>query len=144
MVAEDVLHYLYVSRLDARHGPACVAAIFDVSRRRNRPAGLRGALLFDGERFAQLLVGDAQVLAALLEDIRGDDRHAGFRALFDGTDDAAAAAAVGLETVHSGLLAGEWRAGYAPPDALEALDEPLAPAAALAAFLGLLPHCDLD
>ncbi len=107
---------------------SCVADIFDLSRRRNAGLGIQGVLLFDGEAFAQLLHGDAEVLRPLVEAIRSDRRHADFVCLIDDDGELDERAR------------GGWRAGFAPPGALEtlvAVDTPLL------ALSTLLPSCDL-
>jgi hypothetical protein len=105
-----------------------VADIFELSRRRNAGLGIQGLLLFDGEAFAQLLHGEAAVLRPLVDAIRADRRHTAFACLID--DDGA------LDERSQG----GWRAGFAPPGALEALYGGIQPLQALDL---LLPSCDL-
>lgn len=52
-----------------------VSAIEAVSRRKNRAAGISGALLFDGARFCQLLEGAEPEVRGLMERIGVDPRH---------------------------------------------------------------------
>lgn len=105
-----------------------MADIFDLSRRRNAGLGIQGVLLFDGEAFAQLLHGDAAVLRPLVEAIRADRRHTGFVCLIDD------------EGELDERARGAWRAGFAPPGALESL---LGGGLPLQSLNTLLPSCDL-
>lgn len=85
--------YFYVSRLAPAQPVTVVAELLTLSRSFNRGAGITGALLFDGEHFAQLLEGEAGVVQALARRIEVDARHAdidvrldrcgGFERLFD-------------------------------------------------------------
>jgi|GEM_PF-5866106 len=77
---------LYVSQLtpvcdfvDAQH-------IIQDARQRHTGLGLRGALVFDGERFAQLIVGRQDLLDTACTVIEGDARMTGLRLLHRCTD----------------------------------------------------------
>ena len=122
-------HFLYLSRLAAGEGPATVTSILEVSRARNRERDLTGVLVFDGERFAQWLEGPPDQVLALAARLEVDPRHVEMRVLHTGVR----AAAERLATV--------WRAGYAEPADLDALEQ--AGDASLACFLALLPNFDL-
>ena len=52
-----------------------VGAILTSAKRNNGMDGISGVLLFDGERFLQVLEGPADAVAAAFERIRGDARH---------------------------------------------------------------------
>ncbi|MGE0222214.1 MAG: BLUF domain-containing protein [Acetobacteraceae bacterium] len=71
------LVYLSRSRMSAQ--PEDVAEelrdILAVARTFNARAGITGALLFSGERFAQVLEGPRQAVLTLMDHIRCDRRH---------------------------------------------------------------------
>ncbi|WP_152046769.1 BLUF domain-containing protein [Aureimonas psammosilenae] len=52
-----------------------VSAILEASRRNNDPAGITGALLFNGGVFAQVLEGPLEAVEATFERIQQDERH---------------------------------------------------------------------
>lgn len=118
---------LRVSRIAPGISPEAVGAIFGVARRRNPALGVTGALVFDGECFAQLIEGERHVVRALAQRIGADPRHADLRVLFDGDD------AEWPRLPH-------WSAGWAPPDGVPPLLQAPAP---LGAFFELLVSCDL-
>lgn len=68
--------FFYVSRLAPGQPVTVIAELLRVSRAFNRQHGITGALLFDGEHFAQLLEGDPAVVFALAARIEADARHA--------------------------------------------------------------------
>ncbi|MGC4077962.1 MAG: BLUF domain-containing protein [Rubrivivax sp.] len=68
--------YFYVSRLAPGQPVTVIAELLRVSRAFNRQHGITGALLFDGEHFAQLLEGDPAVVFPLAARIEADPRHA--------------------------------------------------------------------
>lgn len=82
--AEPVFQLLYVSRL----APGCdfgvVKDIVAVARRYNAEHGITGALLFDGERFGQLLEGAEVDVRALMSRIARDPRHTDVQVLYAG------------------------------------------------------------
>jgi hypothetical protein len=67
--------YVSISRLTPEEAMDEVEKIVAVSRPRNRGLDVTGALLFTGERFAQLLEGPADGVAALQQSIFRDPRH---------------------------------------------------------------------
>lgn len=82
-----------------------VAAILDVSRRRNAAAGLTGALLHAGEGVVQVLEGPLQPLEDTYDRISADLRHTGL---------------VLLQFVPIAERSfPEWRMALVPPEALE-------------------------
>ena len=124
---------LHTARLADEQQVSEVAALFRRSRDLNPLLGIGGALLFDGERLAQLLIGAQAVLAERLRMLAAESGHVDVRLLFNGEVDASA------------VTSQSWRAGWAPPDALAVLDsnpQPRGPEA-LQTFLALLPDCDL-
>ncbi len=131
--AENSFQLLYVSRL----APGCtweiVKEIVAAARLNNRVHGINGALLFDGERFCQLIEGNETAVRALLRNIARDTRHAQMKILFE------AGSAAGKATQR-------WASGYCDSHELEALDAADGPhdQAALDAFIALLARADLD
>ena len=75
---------VYVSQLAAGFEFAEAERIIQAAHRRNAEHGIRGALVFDGERFAQLLVGPPAAVAALMGRIVLDVRHNMIQRLYDG------------------------------------------------------------
>jgi hypothetical protein len=67
--------YVSISRLTPEEAMDEVEKIVAVSRPRNRDLDVTGALLFTGERFAQLLEGPADGVAVLQQSIFRDPRH---------------------------------------------------------------------
>jgi hypothetical protein len=93
-----LFHVLYVSQLAHGADFSVVKDIVRASRSHNPARSITGALLFDGERFCQLLEGGPTEVAALMTRIERDARHAAIR------------------TLHSGPARGRalrsWRSGY--------------------------------
>lgn len=69
--------YFYTSRLSLGQPVTVVSDVLRGARAFNRRSGISGALLFDGEYFAQLLEGDAPIVQALARRIEADPRHTG-------------------------------------------------------------------
>ena len=67
--------YVSISRLTPEDAMNEVEKIVAVSRPRNRELDVTGALLFTGERFAQLIEGPPDGVAALQQSIFRDARH---------------------------------------------------------------------
>lgn len=122
-------HFVYTSRLAPGEGAATVASILEVSRTRNRERGLSGILVFDGERFAQWLEGPPDQVLALAARLEVDPRHVEMRVLH---------ASVRAATER---LASMWRAGYADPSDIDAIED--ATDAPLDRFIALIPNFDL-
>lgn len=76
-----IFELVYRSVLSPDANPACVADIIRVARAFNRSHEITGVLVFDGERFCQLLEGDAAAVEALGERIARDVRHHRFEVL---------------------------------------------------------------
>lgn len=85
--ASDLHGWLYVSecRLPSSWMESAVADIVAVSRARNAPLKVTGALLFTGEWFAQFIEGPECAVAALRLSIVRDARHAGVQTILDGS-----------------------------------------------------------
>ncbi len=68
---------LYVSRslVTGQTGETAVADIVGIARQRNAELGVRGALLFTGARFAQVLEGSRAAVEELMTSIDRDPRH---------------------------------------------------------------------
>lgn len=78
-----VRQVVYTSILGEVPGLEAIGPIMQLSRARNPMAGVSGALLFDGARFAQLLEGDPVVLGHLVDRIATDSRHHAFERILD-------------------------------------------------------------
>jgi hypothetical protein len=128
----DRCQLLYLSRLAADATPACVAEIVRASRVHNRQRQLDSVLVFDGWRFCQYLEGDVAEVCELVELIRSDIRHTGFKLLHQGL-----AAGPALAEGHSLVYA------LCYDDSLDHV-EPMRGRAALVQFAELLPTFDLE
>ena len=128
-----IQRFVYISRLAPDMPLDAVSLILRQSRASNRILGISGALVFDGERFCQLIEGRPEAVHDLARRIERDPRHCSFRVLHD------AAAATPRLFEH-------WQAGYCEHEALDPLDrrDRIDPEQALAAFIQLLPACDLS
>jgi hypothetical protein len=129
----SLLQILYVSQLAGDAGFAVVKDIVQASRSHNRSRGITGALLFDGERFCQLLEGSEGELVPLMSRIEGDERHVAIRTLHRGP--------AGSRALRS------WRSGYCESahdldafDGAQGLSGPLA----VQRFVALAKAADLD
>ena len=124
---------LYVSGL----APGCdyevMKDIVATVRQHGREHGLTGGLLFDGERFCQLIEGAEADVRALLRCIETDARHVEVRLLFEGVAPA-------------GRLTERVAVGYCEPGDLAPFDAvaALPGAAVLAMFVALLERADVD
>ncbi len=72
--------YLYISTAPTLPREE-VDAILAASARNNPARGITGLLLFNGRNFLQLLEGEESEVAALMETITADPRHAGVSVL---------------------------------------------------------------
>lgn len=124
---------LYVSRL----APGCnwevVKEIVAAARRHNPVHGITGALLFDGERFGQLIEGEEVPVRALLQNISVDPRHTDVRVLFAGQSP-------------RGRTTQRWVSGYCDSHELEVFDSAPGPGGAMALdwFLSVLHGSDME
>ena len=123
---------LYVSRLAEGAGYGIFAGLAQRSRTRNALHGTGGCLLFDGQRFAQLIDGPEPAALALWARIAADDRHRRVELLLD-------------RSLPAGAEARAWAYGYCGADELDCFDAPalLRGADALAAFEAIRARADL-
>jgi hypothetical protein len=130
---ENPFQLLYVSRL----APACtwevVKEIVAAARRNNPAHGITGALLFDGERFCQLIEGGEPAVRALMDNISRDTRHTDVKLLFTGRST-------------GGLITKRWVSGYCDAHELEAFDSAPGPSDGRAFdwFLSVLRGADME
>lgn len=117
--------------------PACelgvVKQIWHASRRTNTQLGLTGAMVFDGERFCEMLEGDAGDIAAACRDAEGDPRLVGVRRLY-------------LSESPGPRLWADWRSGYCDAAELDRFcgeGAVVRGEAAVAAFIDMLSRCHL-
>ena len=129
----SLFQILYVSQLARGVDFRVVKDIVRASRSHNPAREITGALLFDGERFCQLLEGRQGDVASLMRRIERDGRHGAVR------------------TLHSGPATGRalrsWRSGYCESaHDLDAFDgtRGLAGADAVRAFIALARTADLE
>lgn len=128
-------HILYVSLLAADRQFDVVAAISQSSRRRNAERGVRSVLLFDGQRFAQRIIGPSEPATRLMRRIREDLRHTGIMVLCD------------EPMVAGDVERGAFVIGYCDADQLEVFDrqrDPPTGASALSLFQAVLLASDLS
>jgi Sensors of blue-light using FAD len=132
--AETLFQLLYVSQLAPGADFAVVKQIVDVARLRNPAHGITGALLFDGERFCQLIEGAEPEVSALMQSIGRDLRHTDVRVLFAGP------------SPRGGHALRRWVSGYCDAIELEAFDGKggLHDADAVQAFLSVLQGADVE
>ncbi len=125
--------FLYVSDLAPAMPSTVVGQILRQSRERNHRLALSGALLFDGERFCQLLEGDPDTAQTLMHRIAQDARHCNVQLLIDRLEE-------------TPRLMTQWRCGYADHEAFDAIRIAAlsGPEQGTHEFLRLLPHCDLS
>lgn len=76
-MAETVLQLTYISACDPHMAPGEVERILSAARLHNRRSGVTGLLLFNGQRFLQLLEGPADAVEATFARIERDPRHRG-------------------------------------------------------------------
>lgn len=131
--AENSFQFLYVSRLASGCTWEVVKQIVATSRFNNPSHGVTGALLFDGERFCQLVEGAPDNVRELRANLLRDSRHTGMRVLLE-------------EHSPAPPLKQRWASGYCDPHELEVLDgaNALLGRPALEAFFALLARADLD
>ena len=125
--------FLYVSALAPTMPSTVVGQILRQSRERNHRLKLSGALLFDGERFCQLIEGECRTTQALMARIANDRRHHDVNLLLDAV-------------VSSPRLMTNWQCGYCDHEAFEAITAAAAidPQHAVQAFMRVLSGSDLS
>jgi len=128
-----IQRFLYVSRLAPTTPSSAIGLILRQARERNRAHGIGGALVFDGERFCQLLEGPPDGVNPLSIRIERDPRHGSFHVLHN-------------TTTATPRLMPQMQTGYADPELLNPLDcnDPTDPVQAFARFMLILTHCDLS
>lgn len=106
----ELVTLLYTSNASTAFDDDALDALLTSSRRANAEQGITGMLLYRGGRFVQVLEGERELVLALLDRIRADERHADVRVLID-------------EPLQRRLFA-DWSMGYQP---LTEPQEPLRP-----------------
>lgn len=107
--ADTAFQLLYVSHLAADCDFSVVKEIVEVARRSNPALGITGALLFDGERFCQLLEGGEAEVRGLMDRIAADARHTRVRVLH-------------AAQTSAGLVMQRWASGYCDAQELDVID----------------------
>lgn len=79
--------FLYLSRLAHDQNSDTATEILRQSHPRNLADGITGALVFDGQRFCQLIEGQPAVVRELAARIAIDARHSDMTVMFDAIDD---------------------------------------------------------
>lgn len=136
-------HYLYLSRFTGRVGETGLRDILQRSREKNVLLGITGALLFDGERFVQLLEGTREQVLTLAARIRVDDRHTDFEVVYE------------AEVVSGARRFRRWLAGYSEPESVTTLERSIKEVdpspvvkvgvvGAMDAFMALVETSDLE
>lgn len=67
--------FFYLSRPTAAPTEPELERLLQISQRNNRQGDITGCLLYTGRHYAQILEGEADAVAALVERIAGDPRH---------------------------------------------------------------------
>jgi hypothetical protein len=124
---------LWLSRLSPASDLSVVKQVFQTARERNASLGLTGAMVFDGESFCQLVEGHVFDISAVYRDVEFDPRLLDLRVLH-------------VAPVPAPRRLTRWRSGYCDGPALDMFSgsSGLQGEAAVAAFLDLLPNCDLS
>ncbi len=130
---EPRLQHLYLSHLAPAFDFGAFKLILDVSRLRNPAAGISGALIFDGERFCQLLDGPQAAVQALIDRLGTDRRHVGLTVLHSSANPTA--------KPQQG-----WSNGYCGANDLDVFagEDGLRGEAALAAFMAIVAGSDMS
>ncbi len=74
-----ILELIYTSMIGADASPSCIGDVLRTATSFNRANDITGLLLFDGERFCQLIEGETDGVVALTNRIERDPRHHDFR-----------------------------------------------------------------
>lgn len=131
--ASSLHRFLYVSNLAPAMPSSVVGQILRQSRESNQHRQVTGALLFDGERFCQLLEGESAAVQALKADIERDPRHVRLNVLLHAP-------------ASTPRLMPLWQCGYCEHESFEAVEAAAALDAELAvcAFIKLLKASELS
>ena len=131
-MAPSKFQLLYASQLAAGCDFGVVRSIVNVSRQRNRERNITGTLLFDGERFGQLIEGAESDVLELMVRIERHSRH------------------TNIQLLHAGRCAASqsmqrWASGYCDAHELDAFgaESGLRDAAIVDAFRVVLKRADL-
>lgn len=81
--ADPLRSVIYASRAAQHLNDDAVYALYDEALRLNALERITGVLVYDGERFLQLIEGYPPAIADLLERLERDPRHVEFRVLDD-------------------------------------------------------------
>ncbi len=79
-----LLELIYTSLAKPQSSAENVKDILESSQRNNPSTGVTGLLLFDGDRYIQILEGDVENVENLFEVISADPRHYGLELLHKG------------------------------------------------------------
>ncbi|QFT58419.1 Blue light- and temperature-regulated antirepressor YcgF [Sulfitobacter sp. THAF37] len=74
-----MIRLLYFSTAKPNLEPAEIDSIVAISQTNNENRDITGALTYNGRNFCQLLEGDEIAVRDLVEVIRNDNRHSGFK-----------------------------------------------------------------
>lgn len=121
---------LYVSQLAPGTDFVEVQRIIQEARRRHTGLGLRGAMVFDGERFAQLIAGRQALLESASAFIESDARMTGLRLLHRGSNPP--------------TLPPRWSSGYCGPHDLDGVLAAGGGYTAVQDFTRLLADAEMD
>jgi hypothetical protein len=75
--------YVSLSKIPPSGAGQAILSIVEQARDRNWAEGVTGGLLYSGERFAQYIEGPSASIDAIMQAIRGDDRHEQIFTFFD-------------------------------------------------------------
>ena len=129
---ESPFQMLFVSRIAVGFDFGIIRNIVLAARERNAAGRITGGLLFDGERFCELIEGDEADVRQLIERISHDSRHTDVTVLFAGPAPA-------------GRVVQRWVSGYCDAAAMDAFGAGggLRDRLALDAFTSLLAGADV-
>jgi hypothetical protein len=129
---EKPFQILFVSRIAAGCDVGIIRNIVLAARERNAARRISGALLFDGERFCELIEGPEADVRQLMQGISRDSRHTQVTVLF-------------ADSALPGRMAQRWVSGYCDAAAMDALgaEGGLRDGPALEAFTAVLAGADV-
>ena len=129
---ERPFQILFFSRMARGCDVGIIRNIVLSARERNAARGVTGALLFDGERFCELIEGPEAVVRDLMQGISRDPRHGGLTVLLAGTAPA-------------GRVVQRWVSGYCDASAMDVFgaEGGLRDGPALDAFTEVLAGADV-
>ncbi|MFM9915921.1 MAG: BLUF domain-containing protein [Rhizobacter sp.] len=129
----SLYRFLYVSELAPAMPSNVVGQILRQSREHNHQRQFTGALLFDGERFCQLLEGESAATLALMSNIERDPRHCRMNVIFHAVAD-------------QPRLMKLWQCGYCEHGSFDVVETAglIDPADAISAFMRLLKTSEMS